>query len=264
MKKRTLLIISVTALILALGCFYGATRYLDDKIQHKLYASVVKVAPGKEIQAFEPISREDLIVVQEPVETIQKGASTTVDGIIGKYPIQTIYEGEQIISQKVEDTYLLPKPNEARYEFSLTSIMPITELRKGDGIKVWVRYKPISELEKLPEPTFFKKENATASLLFDSRLVTVKDSNGIEIYTLKPQLIPHNNQVENPFFNASEAANLVDTERRFRDYRAQPSAVPAYIGLNLTDKEYQALCEAMNYGLIQIGHVMVAKGEKLP
>ena len=252
MKKRTLLVISVFALILALGCFYGATRYLDERIQHKLYASVVKVAPGKEVQPFEPISREDLVVVQEPVESIQKGAATTVEGILGKYPIQSIFEGEQIISQKLDDTFLLPKPNEARYEFSLTSIMPITELRKGDGIKVWVRYKPSSELEQLPEPTFFKKDNSTATLLFDSQLVTVKDINGIEIYTLKPQLIPNNNQVENPFFNGSKAGNLVDTERRYRDYRAQPSAVPAYIGLNLTDKEYQALSEAMNYGIIQI------------
>lgn len=264
MKKRTLLLISVTALILALGCFYGANRYLDERIQHKLYTAVVKVAPGKQIQAFEPITREDLVIVQAPIETIQKGAATTVEGIIGKYPIQTIFEGEQIISPKLEDTYLLPKPNEARYEFSLTSIMPITELRKGDGIKVWVRYKPKSELEQLPEPTFFQKNNSTATLLFDSQLVTVKDSNGIEIYTLKPQLIPNNTQVENPFFNGTQAANLVDTERRFRDYRAQPSAVPSSIGLNLTDKEYQMLCEAMNYGTIQIGHVMVAKGEKLP
>lgn len=264
MKKRTLLAISITALILALACFYGATRYLDERIQHKLYTTVVKVASGKEIQAFEPISREDLVLVQEPVETLQKGAITSIDEIIGKYSIQTIYEGEQIISKKLEDHYLLPKPDEARYEFPLTSIMPITELRKGDAIKVWVRYKPAAELEHVPAPTYFSKNNATATLLFESQLVTVKDSNGIEIYTLKPQLIPNNNQVENPFFHGSKTGNFVDSERKFRDYRAQPSAVPAYIGLNLTDQEYRALCEAMNYGLIQIGHVMVAKGEKLP
>ncbi len=263
MKKKTLLGVSIASLLLAAACFYGATQYIDRQVLHKLYGPVVKVASGKEIQPFEPISQDDVVVVQEPIQTIQKGAATSIESIVGKRSIQTIFEGEQVIQQKLEDGYLLPKVNEARYEFPLTSIMPVTELRKGDFVKVWVRYKSSSELEHIPPPAFFAKDNSTATLLFESQLVTVKDSNGIEIYTLKPQLIPGNNQNENLLFHGSQAAKQSDSERRYRDYRAQPSAIPSYIGFNLTDKQFQMLTEAMNYGMIQIGHVMIAKGEKM-
>jgi hypothetical protein len=140
--------------------------------------------------------------------------------------------------------------------------MPVTELRKGDFVKIWVRYKPHTELEALPQPVHFTKSDQSAELLFESQLATVEDSNGIEIYTLKPKLIPDADQVNDPLFHGSKASSYVDQERRYRDYRAQPSSVPAYIGLNLTDQQYLLLTEAMHYGTVQIGHVLALKEGK--
>lgn len=256
MRKKTLLIIGFVSLLLSVSCFLAATSYIDKLTHDKLYGPVVKVAAGKEILPYEPISSDDLVLVQEPIDNIHKDAATTISSIIGKRAIQSLYEGEQIIPVKLESGHLLPEAGEARYEFPLTSIMPVTELRKGDLVKVWVRYKTHSELENLPMPSFFKKDNPIATLLFQSQLVTVKDSSGIEIYTLKPQLIPTNTQTDNPLFHGSNISKTTDGERRFRDYRAQPSAVPAFVGFNLTDKQYQILSEAVSYGMIQIGHVM--------
>lgn len=259
MKKQTLVTVSIISFILAGVCFYAATRYIDSLAEEKLFAPVVKVAKGREISPYSPITREDVVLVQEETDEIMEGAVQSVESVLGKQSIQTIFAGEQLIEHKLHDGYLLPKKGEARYEFSMNAIMPITELRKGDFVKVWVRYKPRAELEMLPEPVHFIKSDQSAELLLESQLATVKDSNGIEIYTLKPKLLPDAEQLDDPLFNGSKASAYVDQERRYRDYRAQPTSVPAYIGFNLTDEQYLKLTEAMHYGTVQIGHVVALK-----
>jgi hypothetical protein len=258
MKKQTLVTVSIISFILAGVCFYAATRYIDSLAEEKLFAPVVKVAKGKEILPYSPITREDVVLVQEEADEIMEGAFQSIESVLGKQSIQAIFAGEQLIEQKLHDGYLLPKKGEARYEFSMNSIMPITELRKGDFVKIWVRYKPRTELEALPQPVHFTKSDQSAELLFESQLATVKDSNGIEIYTLKPKLIP-DAEFDAPLFHGSKANTYVDQERRYRDYRAQPTSVPAYIGFNLTDQQYLMLTEAMHYGTVQIGHVVAIK-----
>ncbi len=262
MKKKTLLLIAMVSLMLAGGCFYAATRYVDLLARKKLYAPVVKVAKGKEIAPFEPITRDQIVLEQEDADDIQEGAARTIEEVLGKRSVQTMFAGEQILAKKLENGSLLPGRGKARYEFPLTAMMPITELRKGDFVKLWLRYKPQTELASMPQPVHFRKMDNSAELLFESQLVTVKDSNGIEIYTLQPQLVPVDAaQAGNLLFHGSEAAKHVDGERRYRDYRAQPSAVPAYVGFNLTDEQYLILAEAMQYGTIQIGHVLAKEGQ---
>lgn len=262
MKKKTLVAIGTVSLVLAGGCFYAATTYLNELAHEKLYAPVVKVAYGKELLPYEPITSDDVFVDQEEVDEIMPDAYRKVEEVLGKRSLQPMFAGEQMLKQKLDESHLLPGPQEARYEFSLSLMMPVTEVRKGDQVKVWVKYKPEAELEQLPEPVTFTRSNQSAEFLFEGQLATVKDGNGIEIYTLKPSLLPQADQIENPFFDAAEATKLPETERRFRDYRAQPSAVPAFIGFNLTDKQYLMLTEAMQYGIIQIGTFLDVKERK--
>lgn len=253
MKKKTLLAIGVISFVLAGSSFYAATNYLDELAKEKLYAPVVKVAPGREIMPFEPITLDDVIVDQKSVDEILPDTYQKIDDVLGKRSMQSIFGGEQLLKRKLADNQLLPGPKKARYEFPVTLMMPVTEVRKGDLVKVWVKYKPPAELGLIPAPSTFTKSNQSAELLFEGQLATVKDSNGVEIYTLKPSILSQAEQIENPFFHAAEATKQPEGERRFRDYRAQPSAIPAFIGFNLTDKEYLILSEAMHYGVIQIG-----------
>lgn len=259
MKKRTLLAVSFFSFVLAAGSFYLATRYIDSLAHEKLFAPVVKVANGVEIAPFEPITTEDVVLVQEEADEIMAGAVTSLQDVVGKQATQSLYAGEQVLQKKLGDGHLLPGKGLARYEFPLTAIMPTTELRKGDYVKVWVKYKPKAELDTLPAPVTFRQTNQSAEFLFQSQLATVKDSNGIEVYTLKPRLIPSGDQVTDSLFNGSQAQKYTDGEKRYYDYRAQPSSLTAYLGFNLTDQQYLMLTEAMNYGTIQIGHIMVAK-----
>lgn len=257
MKKQTLLTIGFLSLLMAAASFYAATYYLDALASERLFAPVVKVAKGKEISPYEPITRDDVVLVQEEADEIFPGALQTLESVLGKRSMQPLYEGEQLLKEKLSETQLLPQIGEARYEFPLHSIMPITELRKGDKVKVWVKYKPLTELQSMPAPAHFHKSNHTADPLFISQLVTVKDNNGVEIYTLKPNLLPPAEQMDSAVFKGSEAKKYANGEKRYRDYRSQPSSLPAYIGFNLTDEQFTALSEAMNYGTIQIGHVLV-------
>ncbi|HZG16169.1 MAG TPA: SAF domain-containing protein [Candidatus Bathyarchaeia archaeon] len=259
MKKRTLITVGFFSLLLAAGSFYMATNYIDSLAHEKLFSPVVKVSSQTEIAPYEPITSEDVVLVQEEADEIMEDAATTLEQVVGKRAMQPLYPGEQVLQQKLKVGHLLPEKGQARYEFPLTSIMPTTELRKGDYVKIWVKYRPQSELDTLPAPTAFRKTNSSAELLFQSQLVTVKDNNGIEIYTLKPRLIPQGDQISDSLFNGSEAQKYTDGERRYRDYRAQPSSLAAYLGFNLTDQQYMTIIEAMNYGTIQIGHIMVAK-----
>jgi len=259
MKRKTLFLISIISLFLAAGCLYAATHYLDSLAKEKLFTKVVKVAKGKKILPFQPITTQDVVLELEEVDEIQQGAVQSLDEVLGKQSIQSIFAGEQVLAQKLKDGYLLPAKGKARYEFPLSTIMPITELRKGDFVKVWVRYKSPSEMQMLPAPKYFSKSNSSADLLFESQLVTVKDTNGIEIYTLQPQLLPDADQMGDTFFKASKANQYVDSERRYWDYRSQPSAVPSYVGFNLTDNQYQKLTEAMHYGTVQFGHITLSK-----
>ncbi|NGQ96430.1 flagellar biosynthesis protein FlgA [Brevibacillus sp. SYP-B805] len=259
MKKRTLIIISLISFLLALFSFYAATRYIDSLAHEKLFAPVVKVADGREIQPFEPITTEDVVLVNEEADEILPDAVTSLEGVVGKRSVQPIFAGEQVLKQKLDDGHLLPEKGKARYEFPITDMMPVTELRKGDYVKVWVRYRSPTELANMPPPSYFTRTNASAELLFESQLATVKDNNGIEIYTIKPSVIPDGRQIGDTLFHGSEARKYTDAERRYRDYRAQPSSLPAYLGFNLTDQQYRMLSEAMQYGTIQIGHIMVSK-----
>jgi hypothetical protein len=260
MKKQTLLTLSLVSFTLAAACFYAATKYLEALATERLFAPVVKVAEGKEILPFEPITRDDVVLVQEEVDEIYPGSFQSVESVLGKRSVQTLYEGEQLVEKKLTDSHLLPEKGKARYEFPLTAITPVTELRKGDYVKIWVKYKPITELQSATQPEFFRKTNHTADVLFQSQLVTVKDNNGVEIYTLKPNLLPGANQMDS-VFHGSEAKTYMNAEKRYRDYRAQPTSLPAYVGFNLTDRQFVMISEAMNYGTVQIGQISVPEEE---
>ncbi|MED4586603.1 SAF domain-containing protein [Brevibacillus choshinensis] len=258
MKKQTLFMICLISFLLAGSSFYAATQYIDAMAAERLFAPVVKVAQGKEIAPFEPITREDLVLISEEVDEILPGSARDVESVIGRRSVQTIYEGEQLLTNKLTDTQLLPEKGQARYEFPLMYIQPLTELRKGDHVKIWVKYKPITELQGLPNPVQFTKTNDTAEFLFESQLASVRDSNGIEIYTLKPSLLPSPDHMD-AVFNGSREKPTQNGEKRYRDYRVQPTALPAFVGFNLTDQQYVILSEAMSYGMLQVGHIMVTK-----
>lgn len=258
MKKQTLFLICLISFLLAGSSFYAATQYIDAMAAERLFAPVVKVAQGKEIAPYEPITREDVVLISEEVDEILPGSARDLESVIGKRSVQTIYEGEQMLTSKLTDTQLLPEKGQARYEFPLMYIQPLTELRKGDHVKIWVKYKPMTELQGLPDPVQFTKTNDTAEFLFESQLVSVRDSNGIEIYTLKPSLVPSPDHMD-AVFNGSREKPMQNGEKRYRDYRVQPTALPAFVGFNLTDQQYVILSEAMSYGMLQIGHIMVTK-----
>ncbi|WP_232699075.1 SAF domain-containing protein [Brevibacillus daliensis] len=253
MKKKTLLIICLLSLLLAVGSFYAATKYIDQLVHETMFAPVVKVASGKQIQPFQPITRADLVVDHEEMDEIIPGSFAKIEDVIGKQSMQTIFGGEQLIEEKLREGYLLPQRGEARYEIPVTNLMPLTELRKGDHVKVWIKYKQASEIETLPAPSHFKMQNTSADLLFESQLVTVKDNNGFEIYSIQPQILPDAGNMTKTFFEASKSTPLNEVEKRYYDYRAQPSAIASFVGFNLTDQEYVILAEAMQYGIIQIG-----------
>lgn len=258
MKKQTLFLICLISFLLAGSSFYAATQYIDAIATERLFAPVVKVAQGKEISPFEPITREDVVLISEEVDEIMPGSARDVESVIGRRSVQTIYEGEQLLTSKLTDTQLLPEKGQARYEFPLTYIQPLTELRKGDHVKIWVKYKPVTELQGLPNPVQFGKTNDTAELLFEGQLASVRDSNGVEIYTLKPSMLPSPDHMD-AVFNGSREKPMQNREKRYRDYRVQPTALPAFVGFNLTDQQYVILSEAMSYGMLQVGHIMVAK-----
>jgi len=258
MKKQTLFLICLISFLLAGSSFYAATQYIDAMAAERLFAPVVKVAQGKEIAPFEPITREDVVLVSEEVDEILPDSARDVESVIGRRSVQTIYEGEQLLTNKLTDTQLLPGQGQARYEFPLMDIQPLTELRKGDHVKIWVKYKPVAELQALPEPVQFTKTNDTAEFLFESQLVSVRDSNGVEIYTLRPSMLPSPDHMD-AVFNGSREKPVQNGEKRYRDYRVQPTALPAFVGFNLTDQQYVILSEAMSYGMLQVGQIMVAK-----
>lgn len=258
-----MLLIGCVSFLLAAGCMYAAVQYLEVLAQKRSVIPVVKVAPGREISPLVPISRDDIILVHEPVESVHQHSFRTIESVIGKRSIQVLYPDEQIIRETLTDDYLLPQKGQARYEFPLSSIMPVTELRKGDYVKVWVRYRTAAELETLPPPKHFQRKDPSAELLFVSQLATVKDSNGVEIYTIQMQpLTGEGGKIQNPFFHGSKLQTTSDTEKRYRDYRSQPSSLPAFIGFNLSDEQYRMLAEAMHYGTIQVGHVAVQEEGK--
>lgn len=258
MKKQTVVLICVVSFLLAGASFYAATQYIDALAAKKLFAPVVKVAQGKEISPFEPISRDDVVLVQESVDEILPDSIREIEQVVGKRSVQTIYPGEQLLRTKLTEQQLLPEIGEGRYEFPLMNIQPLTELRKGDYVKIWVKYKSIHELEDYPPPHHFHKSNDTADLLFESQLVSVRDSNGIEIYTLKPNLLPSPDQMDSIFHSGTREQPMLNAEKRYRDYRVQPTALPAYVGFNLTDQQYMKITEAMAYGMLQVGHIMVS------
>ncbi|QRG67845.1 SAF domain-containing protein [Brevibacillus choshinensis] len=258
MKKQTLFLICLISFLLAGSSFYAATQYIDAMAAERLFAPVVKVAQGKEIAPFEPITREDVVLISEEVDEILPGSARDLESVIGRRSVQTIYEGEQLLTAKLTDTQLLPEKGQARYEFPLMYIQPLTELRKGDHVKIWVKYKPLTELQGLPDPVQFTKTNDTAEFLFESQLASVRDSNGVEIYTLKPSLVPSPDHMD-AVFNGSREKPMQNGEKRYRDYRVQPTALPAFVGFNLTDQQYVKLSEAMSYGMLQVGHVMATK-----
>ncbi|WP_019123892.1 SAF domain-containing protein [Brevibacillus massiliensis] len=261
-NKRTISILFFLSSALSAGAIYLGYDYVRTSAAEAQYTSVLAIKEGKLLQAYTPIIQSDLVYKKIPVNQYAKGMLVNPEDVIGKTTWLPIGEGEPIFDWKLTDGKLLPQKDEARYEIPLTDFTPMSEIRRGDHVKVWVKYRPMNEehLEELGEPKFFTKTNDSADMLFTSQVVAVKDGAGAEVFSLSP-----------PQASTQAFADLMDNQqvsstaqnRLTETYRGQPDTMPARLIFNWTDKQFQAFVEARKYGDVQIGVYQYYKQEEL-
>jgi len=232
------------------------------------YEEILVIRKGKILNQYTPIVESDLETMRVENSALIDGmiSSTNLPKMIGKMAWIPVANGEPLLDWKLVDTKkMLPNLDQARYEIPINEFSPMTEIRKGDFVKVWVKYsakKQEQMIEQLGPPIEFKQTPGAASdFLFTSQVAGVKGSQGEEIFSLQAPAADATQAVGEFIDNKPETSS--DTQRRLqKTYRGAPSAIPSRIIFNWTDQQYKIFAEALKYGDVQIG-VYMPQAEKL-
>lgn len=256
-NRRKVLFLLFVCIVLTIVSVQVFMTFARDILLEKEYVSIVTVKKGRVIESYSPILLEDLEIREVEKTSILEGSfsDTAIQKIIGKQSWITMADGEPILEWKLfDDKKLLPQKNEARYEIPIQDLTLMTEIRRGDFVKLWVSYKmndPEAMQEQLGKPTFFKQTNASVDFLFESRVVGVKGSQGQEIFSMQPPELQAANELSS---STKEKQNGNEMQKRLEQtYRGQPSDIPNRLIFNWTDEQYRVFAEAQKYGEIQIG-----------
>ncbi|WP_139490081.1 SAF domain-containing protein [Brevibacillus dissolubilis] len=179
-NKKVLIPSLILSTGLSLVTLYLGYQQAEQSFQSREYTQVVTVKQGKMIQPYSPIIPSDLDYKEVPKSQVLPGSIIQTDQIIGKVAWMPMGSGETVLDWKLMDGKLLPKKQEARYEIELSEFTPMSEIRRGDFVKVWINYSELDpeKLIELGDPRYFQKTNDTADLLFTSQVVAVKDGSG--------------------------------------------------------------------------------------
>lgn len=232
----------------ALRVFYN---YSYQKFKEGEYISILAVKKGEMIEAYSPIMASDLEKIRVEKTTAMNGTfdETDLGKVVGAISWVPMGDGEPILKWKLfDEKKLLPKENETRYEIPVQDLTLVTEIRRGDIVKLWIQYNEGGQeqnVEKTIKPVFFQKTNRAVDFLFEAQVAGVKGSKGQEIYSL-----PATGHAA-----ASLDENMTnDVQGRLQQtYRGQPSDLPDRLVFNWTDEQYRIFAEAQKFGKIQIG-----------
>lgn len=265
-KKLTLLAaLSIICAGVAANLLYTKS---EDLFVENNYEEVLAVRQGKILNQYTPIVETDLEIKKIEKSALIDGmiAGSNFSKIIGKMTWMPIANGEPILDWKLIDgKKMLPSVDQTRYEIPISDFTPMTEIRKGDYVKLWVRYSAKKQEvmnEQLGKPIEFKQTPGAASdFLFTSQVAGVKGSQGEEIFSLQVPVAQATQAVGEYIDNKPETSS--DTQRRLQQtYRGAPSAIPNRLLFNWTDEQYKIFAEALKYGDVQIG-VYIPDQEKL-
>lgn len=226
------------------------------------YEEILAIRPGKVLNQYTPIVETDLEIKRVEKSALIDGmiSGSNLPKVIGKMAWVPIANGEPLLDWKIIDgKKLLPTLDQTRYEIPITEFTPMTEIRKGDYVKVWVRYsakKQEQMIEQLGVPIEFKQTPGAASdFLFTSQVAGVKGSQGEEIFSLQAPAAQATQAVGEFIDNKPETSS--DTQRRLQQtYRGAPSAIPSRLLFNWSDQQYKIFVEALKYGDVQVGVYM--------
>ncbi|WP_419879638.1 hypothetical protein [Brevibacillus centrosporus] len=239
---------------------YVGYKALQKQIVESNFVKVVAVKKGHILEPYTPILDSDLTYLPVSKDYMIPGVFTDPSKLIGKQTYQRVGELSPILDWQLTDNKFLPNSvnGELQYEFPISDFAPLTVIRKGDVIGVWVKYhEPENELTpegiEIPkEPTLFKKTNPAADLLFTTMAAGIKDGEGSEIFSLKPPKLSA--QV------VEQAIEVVDSgsdtqDRLAASFRGKPTKTPAKLIMNLNEKQVKILEEAKQYGdwLVGVG-----------
>ncbi|MGG4499157.1 hypothetical protein [Brevibacillus reuszeri] len=258
--------------VLSLGCAIAAGnllfKYSEKQFIQEHYEEIIAIRPGKILNQYTPIVEGDLTIKSVQKSELIDGmmSSSNIPKMIGKMTWVPVANGEPLLDWKVvDDKKLFPNLDQARYEIPISDFTPMTEIRKGDFVKVWVRYsakKQEQMIEQLGPPIEFKQTSGAASdFLFTSQVAGVKGSQGEEIFSMLAPIVESTQAVGEFIDNKPE--NSSDTQRRLQQtYRGAPTAIPSRMLFNWSDEQYKIFVEALKYGDVQIG-VYMPQAEKI-
>lgn len=251
----------------AVGGGYLGYEVIQKKIVETNFTRVLAVKPGHIIEPFTPILESDLTYLPMSKDYLIPGVITDPAQIIGKQTFQKIGELAPILDWQLTDEKFLPNPvnRELQYEFPLSEFAPLTVIRKGDVVGVWVKYREPEEeitpegVHIAKEPTLFKKTNPAADLLFTTVAAGIKDGEGAEVFSLKPPRF--SSQVVEQAIEKADAGS--DTQDRLASsFRGKPTKTPAKLVMNLTESQVKILEEAKQYGDWLVGVSIAAPAKE--
>lgn len=258
-NRKTQTLFALAGIVVAGVGAYSGYQALENKIVSQNFVNVVVVKPGHMIEPYTPIIPSDLDYFPMAKNQLMPGVYTDMSEVIGKRTYQKVGELSPVFDWQLTDQKFLPDPtaNELQYEFSMYDFAPLTVIRTGDVVGVWVKYNDRQEDEigadgiRVPkEPTLFKKTNPAADLLFTTVAAGIKDGEGTEVFSLKPP--KYSSQVIEKAIEEADTGS--DTQDRLRaSFRGKPTNTPAKILLNLTPEQVKILEEAKQYGEWTIG-----------
>lgn len=176
MNKQRLILI-ILGLVIAIGSAYGMYRFAGN-LEQKATVAVVT----KDIKAYEKIGSGNVQLVSIPVKYILPNVITNINTLVGKEAKANMYQGEQVIKDRIGEGIIKPSMNERLIFIPASDVV----MKPGEKIDIYIVYV----LGK-------SKYEGTERLLADKVVASVIGDTGLDIYdVIKGDIVKNQTGIE--------------------------------------------------------------------
>ncbi|PKM86608.1 MAG: hypothetical protein CVU87_11625 [Firmicutes bacterium HGW-Firmicutes-12] len=183
MKKQRAIIIML-GLVIALGSAYGMYTLAGE-----LEKKTPVVIATSDIKSYEKYGPNNIQLVNMPVKYVLPNAITSINILAGKRAKGNIYQGEQIIQERIEEVKLKPSVNE-RLLFIPTSDVV---MKPGQKVDIYLIFIPGKSTYDGAERLFADKTVATVISDTGQSIYekndTIRNQSGIEILLTHEEIV---------------------------------------------------------------------------
>lgn len=184
--QRKRLILILLGLTLSFGSAYGMYKNVGN-LESKISVAVAI----KQINANEKLGPENVKIINMPVRYVLQNAISDINMLLDKEATVRIYQGEQIIRDRISEKVIKPSDNERLFFIPVENIV----MKPGQSVDIYLVYTPGKSLHEGVERLLADKvivsiigDRGQNAYLFTESEKVIKQS-GIEVLLTHEEIL---------------------------------------------------------------------------